>query len=180
MTPDPSLEALIRIQNWIRLFFVISGILSATAGVASYVLGVRIDALRGARERILREEVQATRERLEPRQLTTDQAETLVRALRGKPQGWVFVEAVVGDPEALELAQQLSEVLRSVGWRVEGPDFRAGVYARGIYLLVADSSHPPPAMDELVAAFDAARIPLEREVSAFRPDALRLLVGHKP
>jgi hypothetical protein len=181
MPPEPSLETLIRIQNWFKLAAVVLAALSAFAGLASYVFGNKIDALRTARERALSEEVETTRRALEPRHLSREQAEVVLRGLHGTT-GWVFVMAVIGDPEAFDLAEALSGVLRRApGWRVDGPDFLAGLSSRGIHVLISNVAQTPRGADELVAAFAAARIDVEREVDpAFRPDAFRLVVGHKP
>jgi hypothetical protein len=122
----------------------------------------------------------------EPRSLTADQGQTLVKSLvAGKPA----VISINADPEGAEpggYALAIATRLGMAGWRIEGDQIRRAVppglaEIHGLVIAVRDDKAPPDKAMQLKQAMAAAKIfvPIVAKPD-LGPDAALLWVGKRP
>jgi hypothetical protein len=121
----------------------------------------------------------------EPRNLTADQGQTLVRSLVGNPAAI----SISADPEGAEpggYALAIATRLGMAGWRIEGDQIRRAVPpgladVRGLVVAVRDEKAPPDKVTRLKQAMAAAKIflPIVSKPD-LGPEAALLWVGKRP
>jgi hypothetical protein len=140
----------------------------------------------GQRERAAKAErdLLELRERLKPRQFTTEQRAKLTDGLkRATPKGLVEIFCVLGDGEGLRFANEMDEILKDAGWPTSGVN--QGVYPGGnpvgYGLIVHAVATAPPYAAALQRSFEQAGIEMQGlEVADLAEGTVRLLIGNKP
>jgi hypothetical protein len=154
------------------------------AGILTYVLQHRLDP--GIVIAKL-DEIEGVPPGDEPRNLTTDQGQTLVQSLMaaGKP-AVVWINADPDSPEPGNYALAIATRLGMAGWAIEGSQIRRTVPAglediHGLVLVVHDEKTPPEKATELKKALAAAKIfvPVISKPD-LAADAALLWVGKRP
>jgi hypothetical protein len=154
------------------------------AGVLTYVLQHRLDP-----ELVVAklDEIEGAPAGDAPRNLTTDQGQTLVQDLMaaGKPTA-ISISADPGSPEPGNYALAIATRLGMAGWAIEGSQIRRTIPAglediHGLVLVVRDEKAPPEKATELKKAMAAAKIfvPIISKPD-LAPDAALLWVGKRP
>jgi hypothetical protein len=154
------------------------------AGILTYVLQRRLDP-----EIVIAklDEIEGVPADGEPRNLTTDQGQTLVQSLMaaGKP-AVVSINADPDSPEPGNYALAIATRLGMAGWAIEGSQIRRTVPAglediHGLVLVVHDEKAPPERATELKKALAAAKIfvPVISKPD-LAADAALLWVGKRP
>lgn len=198
-----------RLSTWERNLWIavaVLGVLFALVGYVAYEVTRRRAELEGA---VLQDQVAAARRELEqkdrelaaanaeaqrklaelesrqaPRRLTPPNSATLHSRLRGQHAVAVNVTVPLGDGEALQLANDLYQVLKRAGWRVD-PDavtqnMAQGALPAGVHVVVGDWRNPPQGAAALADALAAIGIAVNRDNGLRRGDEIRLFVGRKP
>jgi hypothetical protein len=154
------------------------------AGILTYVLQRRLDP-----EIVIAklDEIEGVPEGDTPRNLTTDQGQTLVQSLMaaGKP-AVISISADPDSPEPGNYALAIATRLGMAGWAIEGSQIRRAVPSgleeiHGLVLVVHDEKAPPEKAMELKKAMAAAKIfvPIISKPD-LAPDAALLWLGKRP
>jgi len=154
------------------------------AGILTYVLQRRLDP-----EIVVAklDEVEGSPPGDTPRNLSTDQGQTLVQSLMavGKP-AVISISADPDSPEPGNYALAIATRLGMAGWGIEGSQIRRTVPKglediHGLVLVVHDEKAPPAKATELKQAMAAAKIfvPVITKPD-LAPDAALLWVGKRP
>jgi len=153
------------------------------AGILTYVLQHRLDP-----EIVVAklDEVEGAPAGNEPRNLTADQGQALVKSLvAGKPAA-LSIDADPDGAEAGDYALAIATRLGMAGWQIEGNQIRRKVPPglddiRGVVLVVRDEKAPPEKATQLKKAMASAKIyvPIisRPDIAA---DAALLWVGKRP
>jgi hypothetical protein len=154
------------------------------AGVLTYVLQRRLDP-----ELVVSklDEIEGVPAGDAPRNLSTDQGQTLVQGLMaaGKP-AVISISADPDNPEPGNYALAIATRLGMAGWAIEGSQIRRTIPAglediHGLVLVVHDEKAPPEKATELKKAMAAAKIfvPVISKPD-LAADAALLWVGKRP
>lgn len=156
---------------------------SQLAGVLTYVLQHRLDPQIVIAKL---DEVEGAPAAGTPRTLSTDQAQTLVQGLVGKPSGTIAIVANPDGKDAGDYALAIATKLQIAGWQIEGSQIRRSAPQNladipGIALVVHDEKSPPEAALQLKQAMAAAKIflPIISDPSLGK-DAELLWIGKRP
>lgn len=163
------------------------------AGVAALVFSSRASTLKERADEAERQrvavELQEARARAEDalarqqgRTITVQQREAFLAAATLKPKGPVTVIPLMGNAESTQYGQQLADLLRAAGYKVElGGMMPMDSTPTGTGLTVRRGERYPPHTDGLEAAFREAGIPVGRGFNGLQnPNTLGLVVGAKP
>lgn len=153
----------------------------ASEGTAKALLATEEQRERAAKAEKDLLEVQ---QKLRPRTISVDQRTRLVAILSVSPKGPVHITCILGDGEGLAFAQQINDLLRSVGWTVEDGGVSQAAFTGnpvGLVILVHSASSAPPHAIVLQQAFAAVGIPLGgTEKTALAEGSVEIIVGAKP
>jgi hypothetical protein len=181
---------------------VILAFLTALAGLASWKLGRLLDAARNAETEKLNtrvqdaekaqqssedraqknaEKVRSLEEAAAPRSLSSEALKRLTDSLRGCTAE-VSVTAVMGDGEALALAEQIESAFKSAGWTTHGVSVAVlGGDAQGLAIRVPAKDHAPRCAPQVQQAFrDIGFEALGVVVPGASEAVLDVLVARKP
>jgi hypothetical protein len=127
-----------------------------------------------------RKEITALKEKIEtelpnPRRLSPEQTETLVKALRSHTS--IVVVRQAQTLESQDYARQLSDALTKAGWIVGSPRFAPRQTDEvGVYVVTKDDA-PSPGAQALMRALRRAGIPAKARVEQENAEPLTLYVG---
>jgi hypothetical protein len=156
---------------------------SQLAGILTYVLQHRLDP-----EIVIAklDEIEGMPATDTPRALSTDQGQTIVQGLVGKPAATIAVVAYPDGKDAGDYALAIATKLQIAGWQIEGSQIRRAAPQNlaeitGMALVVHDEKSPPDAALRLKAAMAAAKIflPIISD-PALGKDAELLWIGKRP
>ena len=190
MLPESG-DHLASLEWWLWIAAVAFGVLAPASGLIAYQIGQH----RGRLERAAAEREESTRKLIEAakkaksaepqpapvaRQITADQQEKLVAALSGKKGVKVIVAFGEGDGEGQQFALEITNVLKTSGWDVEGP--AGGTWAPnnpiGQGIVVKDGNSPPSGAIPLWGAFTDAGIQMGAMAKPETPDdQIWIIVG---
>jgi hypothetical protein len=119
----------------------------------------------------------------QPRHLTDNEKAKLGVALKDQPVGNLVIKAGAMADDARAYAEEISAFLQRLGWscRIDNAIF-TGSDIKGIWLTIRDAKYVPEGTAALQNAFEAAALPIHKEVSVdsgIPPDEIWLSVGTK-
>jgi hypothetical protein len=173
--------------SWWSSFLTWSGIsaavIAAILGFIAHVFSNRATALKDeiTESRIATAESQAEQvsDQLQPRTLTSEQKQYLLRELAKVADGSIEIEAVLGDPEAVNLANDFEAIFEGAGWQIP-TGVRQAVFANpqeGVILVYNETASAQ--INQVRGAIEAVGFPVE-EVKDEGANAIRLIIGVKP
>lgn len=182
-----STDALTRLDDFFKVVVWVAAIVTALALVVVWMSGRELDRRRAAVSDELHSQLAATereaqrlRQKLTPRDVSTEQHDRLLLGLRGSRGELEIVYPA--DPEAKVFAERIAKVISEAGWRVYltgamtyGPVF-------GFKIVTHDVANPPPSLEPLRSALQSAfgeAIPLQSD-PRLSEGQLVLPVGMKP
>jgi hypothetical protein len=184
-----SVESLSKVKNGLELLVIASGLVTAFAAIAIWIVSSKLDQLKGAEEaarqakaletqKALTEVEQKTRDR----HLTPGLAEDLTMIARKHgPQGLVLIEQSGSNEEARKLADLINFALSLGGWKVQRQrvSLISGNPTYGLYCMFGGLRQTPVAND-LVAVFRNKGLRIETSEPQGQPEAIILEVGLRP
>jgi spermidine synthase len=126
------------------------------------------------------DELFSTISRRQPRTLSQAQASAISNALAAGPSRRISVSSVLGNPEALRYATEISRAVTAGGWEVDG--VRQSVFTDLVIgmLISVGTEPPPPHANELFRALRSAGLTAPGHVDPnASPDSVLLFVGEK-
>ncbi len=163
-----------------------SGFMAWRAGKASAELDRRELELRLAEQQEraanAEKELLALQQRIQPREITSEQEAKLTALLRAAPKGPVVVKYVANDGEGALFASRIVDILKGAGWEVTS--FNA-VLSTGAMIdtvfLVKDTGEIPPFAEALLSAFAQAGVAVQGvKDPGISEGVVEIRIGNKP
>ncbi|HZR17351.1 MAG TPA: hypothetical protein VFE51_08490 [Verrucomicrobiae bacterium] len=134
-----------KLPGWFRdvdLFTCICGLIGAASMVGSYYCASQSEKAKDA----------LIASKISPRHLSKEQRAKLLAGLKegsNKVKGRIIVQAGLFDPESMDFACEINEVLTNAGLRVHFPralegDASLSIGPPGLHIAIKDISNPPP------------------------------------
>ncbi|MDA2937547.1 SUR7/PalI family protein [Acidobacteria bacterium AH-259-A15] len=176
------------LSKWSSILYWIgisAALIAFIFGIIAYVFTNRATSLKDkmTQERIGTAESQATRlgDQMQPRTLTPEQKQDLLRELTSVADGSIEIRAAMGDVEAVNLANEFKTIFEASGWQTRIAQTTFARPQQGVLLVVHNKETAPPysgRVQRIIGSLGFEVVGVENP--AYSPNTLTLIVGTKP